>query len=284
MSDQFPVYSSQIRDPSYTYRDLTPVRPTYEREIDPSLGGWISAIGDAVVMQPMYQNLYENLQIYTDFDPNYDPLSEDNLRGYEAFSSEFIGIRSKQEQDFIKNRITNNLRRRTNVERELGLGGLILSEVFNPVNYIPIPGIMGANFGIKTLAKATTVLGGSLVGEEMIRQRTDPTATTQESIDNVVYGTLFGALLIGGLGAATKVKRTDQQRWTDELVDWADFKRADASNKKIDEEAIIFTDTDFEARPTGQAPTGVAQTFLKIEKLTGMTFVGRMLNSGIRSV
>ena len=283
MAEQYPVYRVGSGF-SFQTPDITPRPVTIEERVDPSIGGWINAVGDAIAMQPIYQSLYENMQAFGEEDEDYDPLSPENLAGYEQFSAEFIGIRSKLRQDFLKRRIDNNLRRRANIDRELGLGGILVSEVFNPVNYIPIPGIMGANFGVKTLGKATTILGGSLVAEEALRQQTDPTATMEESVNNVVYGTLFGSLLLGGLGAASGFKKADVDRWTEEYSQWSKFKLSDASAKSIDEPSVIKTTTNFEARPTGKTPTGVAKTILKTEKLYGLTFVGSMLSSGLRSV
>ncbi|MGA0987994.1 MAG: hypothetical protein ACO3RO_07415, partial [Flavobacteriaceae bacterium] len=133
MSEQYPVYRTYGSDQSFQSQyDITPRPLRMEEEPDPSIGGWFNAVGDAIAMLPLYQSIYENTRVFEGDDPNYDPLSPSNLEGYEAFASEFIGIRSKERQDFLKRRIDNNLARRANIDRELGLGGILVSEVFNP--------------------------------------------------------------------------------------------------------------------------------------------------------
>ena len=95
MSEQYPVYRTYGSDQSFQSQyDITPRPLRMEEEPDPSIGGWFNAVGDAIAMLPLYQSIYENTRVFEGDDPNYDPLSPSNLEGYEAFASEFIGIRS----------------------------------------------------------------------------------------------------------------------------------------------------------------------------------------------
>lgn len=103
MSERYPVYRTYGSDQSFQSQyDITPRPLRMEEEPDPSIGGWFNAVGDAIAMLPLYQSIYENTRVFEGDDPNYDPLSPSNLEGYEAFASEFIGIRSKERQDFLK--------------------------------------------------------------------------------------------------------------------------------------------------------------------------------------
>lgn len=239
---------------------------------------WGSAAWDAVAMQPVWQAVGRTYDMLVNQGGDrFDPYKDDYLKGYEVYADEFINTMSRAEADSMKARIDKNNERRANIERNLGFGGLMMTELLNPVNYIPLPGLMGTGF-VRGAVRGTLGFGATLAGEEALRQTVDPTATAQESQDNILYGTLFGGILSGGLGmVGAKNARELGERFA------AEIRVQNAAERGTDAEPIIASQTGFTARPTTDTATGVARAG-GLEKQTNITLWGRLKNSGVRAV
>ncbi|UCE99651.1 MAG: hypothetical protein JSV82_00875 [Planctomycetota bacterium] len=289
MPSQYPVYGRFIEgaegDKSFGVPKPSTILLTEEERAKrpepqaPSFSGWISAIGDAVALQSPWQRLMETYTLWNDVeDLSYNAFRPDRIAGYEPWAEDFIGVFSEKHQNFIKQRIDRNSQRRQNVARELGLGGVLFSEAFNPVNYIPIPGIMAA--GIR--GAAISAVGASLV-EGAVGLETDPTLTREEARMNTVYTGLFAGALSGIAYGAKLYKAADVDRWINEYGEWSASRHLDNKELGLTPEPYITSNTGFVARPTGAAKTGVAKAY-GLEKIQGLSFIGKMQNSGIRAV
>ncbi len=260
--------------------DNLPVAPL--NAPDDSWSTWGSALWDAVTLQPVYQTAgrtYDMLMAGTD-GGRFNPYEGDYLKGYEAYTDEFIHTYHRAEADAMKARIDKNKQRRANVEANLGFGGLMLSELLNPVNVIPLPGVMGAGFA-KGVLKGGAGFGATLTAEELLRQQVDPTATAEESWNNVLYGTLFGGVLSGAVGAYGRANARDLgERFAAELKV---MERGPLGQTASDAEPIIQSGTGFVARPSGDAAVGVAPAY-GLENQTKITLWGRLKNLGVRAV
>lgn len=255
----------------------TPVLPLQQ----PDNRTWLDAMGDAVALQPIWQAVGRSQDATYYDEAGFSPFDGNYLDGYDAYVEDFIGISNRVEADRLKQRIDRNLERRANVDANLGFWSLALSEVINPTNLIPLPGVMGAGF-LKGVLRAGTGFAGVLTAEEMLRQGVDPTATTEESIDNVLYGTLFGGLLGGGIGM---IGAKGSQRLAREYADfWNTVEReGDAVGMAIEPPPVIELAGQFQARPTGDTATGLAPAY-GLEKMAGMSRLGKLAQSGVRAV
>jgi len=139
-------------------------------------------------------------------DPNYK-FWED-ISGYEDFASELSRAKNKNHADFIKQRISNSLNTRKELEDTPWYsGGALMANVLDPLNILfPIPfmkastpllrGGMSVGQGIVSGAKSGLAIG---VASEMLRAPFDPVATMQESAANVLTTTVFSGLLGGAI-------------------------------------------------------------------------------------
>lgn len=245
---------------------------------------WFGAVGGAIALQPIYQTIGRTYEMFQGKEEaGYDPFSPSEIEGYERYASEFIGVSSRADAIILKERIDRNNARRGEIADHLGLGGMLLSELFNPINLVPLPGLRGAGL-LKGVLKGTAGFAGLLTAEEIMRQGVDPTATTAESIDNVVYGTIFGAIIGGGVGAFTK---TNTNALTKRYIKETEQAEAGVFNAirrdgSLDE-AYIPSETGFTAMPTGGEASGVAKVF-GLEKITQMTTWGQLKATKIRAL
>ena len=247
---------------------------------DGSWRNWGSAVWDAIALQPVYQAMGRSYDMITTASPErFNPFRGDYLKGYEGYADEFINTYSRAEADAMKARIEKNNVRRANVEQNLGFGGIMLAELFNPVNLIPLPGVTGVGFG-RGLVRGMAGFGATLAAEETLRQVVDPTATSEESWNNMVYGTLFGGIVSGGLGMYGAANARELgERFAAEIRTQA---QGD-SGAAVDLEPITHSGTNFVARPTGNVETGVARAY-GLENQTKLTLWGRLKASGVRAV
>ena len=102
-------------------------------------------------------------------DPNYNVL--DDLEGFEEYIHVFNGVKNKDHANFIKQKITMNLERRTRLEAsERVWGPALTAMLLDPVTYIPIPLAKGIGFTSRFMkggAIGTALIGGT----ELIRRK-----------------------------------------------------------------------------------------------------------------
>jgi hypothetical protein len=158
-------------------------------------------VWDEVTVQPFWNMLAQSADTFQKYDPTYEPLSPDNIKGYEQFTNVLREARNAEHNAGIKARIDRFRETKERIDEEGGILSGVVSEIFNPINYI-IPG--------SALKRGVGVVGGfargvaagapSQIVDEALRQRTDPTATLMESGSNLAYGMLFSGLLGSGVG------------------------------------------------------------------------------------
>jgi hypothetical protein len=249
---------------------------------------WFEGVAAAIALQPIWQGISTVLEgTGGKPDPTFNPFAPANIAGYEQFADEFIHVRNRIEMERIKDRIALNLQRRALVEQELGLGGMIVSELFNPVNYLPLP-ILRATTFLRGVGRGA-FLGGAVIGaEEVARGYLDPTSTPEEQIANVAFGAAFTGLLGGVASVLPKsIKRRSEPElgrayaletaYREELLANNGFLRAlPASPEKRDSTRTAFP--AFEIRPT-EGEAGVAKAF-GIENQTRATLWGQLKATG----
>jgi hypothetical protein len=137
------------------------------------------------------------------FDPDFDPLSDENLEGFEDFSDRFIDVRSALQSEALKRQITREMQDRETLMRA-GLGGvgaMLVAGTVDPTILIPIGGQVKKGESLLKIGGRFAVAGGAGAAlSEGILQGTQETRTLEESGLNIAGGTLLGGLL-GTAGA-----------------------------------------------------------------------------------
>ena len=132
-------------------------------------------------------------------DPDWNPITHSDLKGYEQFIDRFYDATSPREVELIKRMIDANVL----AKREMEYGGAgwsrFASGLVDPTNAIPLPGLAGIGFlrGAKTGAMA---FGGLAASTDLARHALDPTSQPEELVASIGAGTLLGAALGGPLG------------------------------------------------------------------------------------
>lgn len=124
---------------------------------------------------------------------------------YSAYANEFAALPNDNAAVHLREQIDRSIANRQ-VLSQATLGQSFIAEAVDPVNLLSIPfGGPAYSFGRAALRGAVSV-GAIESGREFLIQTTDPVATAQESIVNVVASSLFGA----GIGAATAAPRVSR--------------------------------------------------------------------------
>lgn len=249
--------------------------------VDPGLDqnpGWMQLFADNLARLPAVQAIEQAREMMLPSDPNYG-LTADSLKGYEEYAESFLEVRSQAQEDALKARIDKNRERIDRIDEYGGFSSMLAAEALNPINLVPLPLVRGAGF-IKGMLRSGAALGGTLTAEELLRHGVDPTATTEESIDNIVYGTLFGAAIGGLIG---KVGAKDIQDLATQYSKWRRVENDEIADIVDEQAPIIGSETGFTAKPTGDVATGPAPAF-GLEAVTRMTLAGKLKSSGIRAV
>lgn len=145
------------------------------------------------------------------YDPNFDPLSDDQVAGYEQFADRFINSQSAAESRRIKARIDTELTDRE-VIRQAGWGGVaasIAAGIVDPVTIasMAVPLVGTGTRGVR-IAKGVASSIGLDSAQEAILHSEQSLRTLGESAINVGAG----ALLTGALGGlATRVPKAEFQ-------------------------------------------------------------------------
>jgi len=165
---------------------------------DPS---FVQNVWDEVTVQPFWNMLAQSADVFQKYDAEFDPLTPENLKGFEQYSSVLREARNPEHAAAIKDRITRFSETKTRIDEEGGILSGFVSEIFNPINYL-VPGAplrrgvgVVSGFGRGVAAGAP----GQIV-DEALRQTVDPTATLMESGSNLAYGMVFAGLLGSGIG------------------------------------------------------------------------------------
>lgn len=151
------------------------------------------------------------------YDPNYDPLTDTELAGYETHADRFIGSASQAETRRIKNRIDVELADRE-VLRQAGGAGLassIAAGVVDPVTLasMAVP-LLGQGTRVERIMKGVATSIGLDTTQEAILHSQQSLRTAGESVLNVGAG----ALLTGALGTlATRVPKSEFRKLQEDM-------------------------------------------------------------------
>lgn len=261
---------------------------------------WVQSMQAAIQEQPLWQmleNEFFDPQIEAR-DPNYNPFINDAeaLVGYEDYSHKFWGAGSREEVDLIKMRIDRS-NERQQLASELGFFSLLATELANPVNLIPLPGLAAVRGVRAGLMAGAASVGAISAGEEALRMVYDPNATAEQAAMNVGMATVLGGVLGGGVGAWARMRgKADSADLLDELA--IEYEAEFAPNRMANEAGLEIprlgdqpqpyfetaSGGEFVVRPTTEGASGIASA-LGIEKITArMTVWGQGHLTRIASV
>lgn len=158
-------------------------------------------VWDEITVQPFWNMLSQTNDTFQPYDPNFEPLSKDNIKGYEQYAGVLREARNEAHNMAIKSRIDRFRETKERIDEEGGLLSGFVSELFNPINYL-LPGsslVRGVGL-VRGFARGVAAGAPSQLVDEALRQRVDPTATLMESGSNLAYGLVFTGLLGSGVG------------------------------------------------------------------------------------
>jgi hypothetical protein len=143
------------------------------------------------------------------YDPNFDPLSDNEVAGFEMYADRFIGSASKEENARIKERIRTELADRE-VIRQAGGAGVAASIAAGVLDPVTIASMAAPLLGTGTRAQKILKGVGTSVGldsaQEVALHSEQALRTVGESALNVGAG----ALLTGALGGvATRMTKEE---------------------------------------------------------------------------
>ncbi|MCG8394194.1 MAG: hypothetical protein MI745_14040 [Pseudomonadales bacterium] len=175
---------------------------------------------------------------YWAYDDAFDPLSEDNLKGYESKAGILALAQNREHSNFLKERLDRE-ERDIDIQRRAGTMGLladIAAGVLSPTSLIPVLGVAKV---ASVVGKAAVFAGsaGAAIGlQETVLQTNQFLRTKEESLYTVAGGTLLAGAL-GAAGAAAfrrsnpaEYQALQRQIEDDMRADVIDFQDALAKN------------------------------------------------------
>ena len=165
---------------------------------DPS---FVKNVWDEITVQPFWNMLAQSADTFQKYDPDFDPLTPENLKGFEQYSGILREARNPEHAAAIKDRITRFSETKSRIDEEGGILSGFVSEIFNPINYF-IPGApLRRGVGVASgFARGVAAGAPGQIVDEALRQQVDPTATLMESGSNLAYGMVFAGLIGSGIG------------------------------------------------------------------------------------
>ena len=162
---------------------------------------FVQNVWDEITVQPFWNMISQSNDVFQPYDPNFEPLSRNNIKGYEQYTNVLREARNEAHNVAIKARIDRFRETKERIDEEGGLLSGFVSELFNPINYL-LPGsslVRGVGVA-RGFARGVAAGAPSQLVDEALRQRVDPTATLMESGSNLAYGLVFTGLLGSGVG------------------------------------------------------------------------------------
>jgi len=169
-------------------------------------GNFVSHVWDEITVQPFWNAIAQTVDGLQKYDSTYEPLSKENIQGFEQYTDVLREARNKEHADAIKARITRFSETKERIDENGGILSGFASEIFNPMNYlIPGSGLIRGVGVARGFARGVAVGAPGQIADEALRQKVDPTATLMESGSNLVYGLVFSGLLGSGVGMMKKI-------------------------------------------------------------------------------
>lgn len=187
------------------FRQNNDISGNYER----SAKALFAPFGAVRVIADVADDLRHEHDIY---DPNYEPLTADNLSGYEQFADRFMNAGSAEESARIKRRIDDELSDKRTIQQggTAGLVASIAAGLIDPVTLasMAVPGA-GEAAVVTRASKIARMVGTQIAfdtAQEAILHGQQELRTPGQSLMNIGAG----ALLTGALGRlATRLPRED---------------------------------------------------------------------------
>lgn len=131
----------------------------------------------------------------------FDPLSSENLAGYEMYADKFVDVFSPEQSDWLKRKIDRE-NENTQMLMEsgwVGIATMLTAGILDPLNLVPVGGVAKKGETLLRVGGRWALAGaaGGLVTEAAL-QSTQDTRTLEESALNITGGALLGGLLGAG--------------------------------------------------------------------------------------
>ena len=188
---------------------------------------------------------YENLETAFLHGGKADPSFrwQDNVKGYEQFSSYLSEARNSEMMAAMKRTVENSYERRA-VLADATLGQSLVAELFNPINLVAIPvGIPARTIGMAAFRSGVSVGAVEASAEAILRQPNDPLATYQEGAANIIGATIFGGAIGGAVNIPSISKANAYERTSEAINDYF-------STVKDTEKLSVLTPEEIESVPT----------------------------------
>lgn len=183
-----------------------------------------------------------------DLEPDFEPLSEENLKGFENFADSFIGAQSKAESEWIKGNILRELEHRQTLEAGgvTGFAASLAAGVTDPL-FIPlmlIPGGWMMKGG--AFLRGAKFAGMGAAGEgatELALHSTQETRTAIESALNIGGATVLSGILGSASSLLTRTEFDDLAKQVEVEINLpVDSAGAMATRATtLEEEALVST-------------------------------------------
>lgn len=161
------------------------------------------------ITQPSLTTENGRTKFELNFDPNFNPLSEDYLSGYEPFARRFQTVLTQQEGDALKRQIDRELADKETIANSgaLGFVAALGAGIVDPTVLVPIGGQATKGRSLYQVSKSMLYAGfvGTTIQEGLLFSQQE-TRTDEEVAINIAAGTvLAGALGTGGVAAYRKL-------------------------------------------------------------------------------
>jgi len=263
--------------------------PSAEAARQDMSGNFATHVWDEITVQPFWNAVSQTADSLQKYDPSFEPLSKENLKGFEQYSHILREARNQDHAEGIKARITRFAETKQRIDENGGILSGFVSEIFNPINYIiPEAGLLRGVGAIRGFGRGVLAGIPSQVADETLRQGVDPTATLMESGSNIVYGLVFSGLLGSGAGlmktpnidyVAEKYRKDiNRHMGLDEKTDAPNLK---SEQPPVDKNGVPLKETPIksEAQKIIDEVTGAAPTVAKAAEPVGTPGIYKLAES-----
>ena len=152
-------------------------------------------------------------------DEAFNPMTDENLAGYEHVASRFVDVHTPQQNEALKRNIDREQADRDVIERAgvAGFAATLAAGTLDPTVFLPVGGQLKAGASVLRVSlRAGLAAGVSTVVQEAGLQNSQELRTDLESVLNIGGATLIGGVLGGGAAFLSRKLRGDLGRVVDE--------------------------------------------------------------------
>lgn len=133
-----------------------------------------------------------------EYDPDFDPLSPENIEGYEDYVDRFVEMRSAEQLEAKKRQIEREIEDKQILARSgwSGIGAQVVAGTVDPTIFIPVGGTVKKGESLLTIGYKSAIgaAGGAAISEGIL-QGTQETRTSTESGLNIAGASVLGGIL-----------------------------------------------------------------------------------------